>query len=754
MLNEARPDTSDPIAPARNRIQTGPVPEWVTECPYDSEFKSGSDNHLTYLLFDRQVHAERRETFVHVAFRLETMEAVQHQSQWRLQYEPRTHSHTLHFLKIRRNGVEIDHLDLKKAHFLQREEGLDRQVIQGWFTLMLVLEDVRPGDILEWAYTLKEDLQILPEFCESFFNLPEWVSIGKYHFTARFNPARAVKWKSSAAELKPLESTEDGWTVWKWTAEKYVGMKREPNTPAWYVSAPWIQISDCPDWQTVARAVWQMWAKQKSDTPLDELINEIEKAGPGLSARIGKAIELIQDDYRYLSVNLEFGGQIPTPPEVVARRRYGDCKDLSFLLVNVLKQLGVTSRPILVHTGLRKSVGDVLPTPGVFNHVIVEFEAEGKRRWIDATMKRQGGGAFNRVIHDFGLGLPVDADATGLVEPPQIPEQSHLYELHEIILVDTTGGPSLVSMVIRAEGSQAEIFRHQFETMGMEEMAKQGLQNCANRFGQATRIGSLQRRDDKSSNQFFLAETFEINGFIHALPDGQRCQFRIPSYWINQSLVMPEKKERRTPFALPYPYQVVHIMEVQSPLLQHTSGRQIQPRFFRDNPFVQFNRKSKAGSQYCMMTLSLTASADSVSADQLEKHRAFVEEIWKESAWHMILSLGYSRIKPGRNFGMLPAPVSTTPLANQSQITVINTPASPGINQVAPSIQAGVNDRSKSTPQALTQSARSPQKRRRQSHQHRPSERRGVPLWVKIAMIVFALALFILILILVGKLKP
>ena len=38
------------------------------------------------------------------------------------------------------------------------------------------------------AYTLKEDPQILPEYCVSFFNLPEWVSIGKYHFTARFNP--------------------------------------------------------------------------------------------------------------------------------------------------------------------------------------------------------------------------------------------------------------------------------------------------------------------------------------------------------------------------------------------------------------------------------------------------------------------------------------------------------------------------------------------------------------------------------------
>jgi len=39
-----------------------------------------------------------------------------------------------------------------------------------------------------------------------------------------------------------------------------------------------------------------------------------------------------------LSVNLELGGQIPAPTETVIRRRYGDCKDLAFLLVRLLRR--------------------------------------------------------------------------------------------------------------------------------------------------------------------------------------------------------------------------------------------------------------------------------------------------------------------------------------------------------------------------------------------------------------------------------
>lgn len=390
MPQDVNYDIIDTIAVAKNRIRTGDVPSWVSDCSFNPEFKTDQHDHVTYLLFDRQIHAERREAFEHTAIRLETLEAVQHQSQWRWQFEPRTQSITLHFLKIRRDGAEINHLNFEKGRLLQREEGLDRLMIHGWFTFLLVLDDVRPGDILEWAVTTETTHQLLPKYHVSFFNLPEWASVGRYHYRSQFDSARSMQWKSSGPELKPTEHLADGLTVWVWTADKYVGVRREPNTPAWYVSAPWIQLSDCPDWQTVATAISETWSRQEDGAILDEIDDGIEKQEPDLIPRIGKAIQLIQDEHRYLSVNLEFGGQIPTPPQVVASRRYGDCKDLSFLLVILLKRLGVKARPILVHAGLRKSVGNVLPTPGVFNHVIVEFEVEGNRRWVDATMKRQG----------------------------------------------------------------------------------------------------------------------------------------------------------------------------------------------------------------------------------------------------------------------------------------------------------------------------------------------------------------------------
>ena len=169
MLNEANSGGTDPIVAARDRIQTGPIPSWVNECSFDSDFKSGTEAAITFLLFDTQLHAERREAFIHQAIRLEKMEAVQHWSQWRLQFEPKSQLITMHLLKIRRGDVEINQLNIEKAHLLQREEGLERFVIHGWFTFLMILEDVRPGDILEFSYTIESQPRLSPGTWQLFF---------------------------------------------------------------------------------------------------------------------------------------------------------------------------------------------------------------------------------------------------------------------------------------------------------------------------------------------------------------------------------------------------------------------------------------------------------------------------------------------------------------------------------------------------------------------------------------------------------
>src|SRR5271168_132136 len=138
---------------AKDRIQMGPVPAWVEACPFQMDFKDTQARSATHLLFDRQIHAELHQTYFHVALRLETMQAVQNESLWRLDFEPRHQQITLHWIKTRRGDAQVDHANLALARVVDRQAS--GAMPPERLTLLLMLDDIRPGDILEWCYTIE-----------------------------------------------------------------------------------------------------------------------------------------------------------------------------------------------------------------------------------------------------------------------------------------------------------------------------------------------------------------------------------------------------------------------------------------------------------------------------------------------------------------------------------------------------------------------------------------------------------------------
>ncbi len=651
VLEESKlPAGNDTLAIAKDRVRLGPVPSWAVRCPFEVTPVAKPGDHLTYLLINRQVHADARETFYHVATRLETMQAVQHESQWRLQFEPRTQSVTLHWIRTRREGVEVDHSSLERLRFLQREEGLEGLVIDGRVTLLLVLEDVRPGDVLEMCYTIEHCPRLLPDNCVSLFTLPSGTTIAKYSFSVRFAASRPMKWKSSSGQLVPDEDRENGELVWNWSGENFSTPKDEPNMPDWYLACPWIQVSDCPDWAMVGAAFAHAWSDPPDDPALVAVAQSIIASEPDALRQIEKAIQFVQDDHRYLSVNIELGGQVPSSPADVVRRRYGDCKDLSFLLVNLLKRLGVPSRPMLVNTSLRRTVGELLPSPHLFNHAIVEFRFNHEVRWIDPTIKRQGGGALNRYVPHYSIGLPVDSTATGLSDAPLAPEDLNSYELRESILADTTGEASLLGVVVVAKGRHAELLRIQFETIGAAQVAKDRLANCQQRFFEATRVGELEYRDDRAANEFVIAETYEINRFLVGQPGAGTCRFALPENVVVNALPLPDKEPRRTPFALPFPCHLIHTVELEAASLRPVNAQ----RTNLGNRLLRFERRQRSLHGFWSTTFTMTTLDDSVAPGLLEDHRKLVEEIYRESGWQITLPIGNRRPRSRRDFGQLP----------------------------------------------------------------------------------------------------
>jgi transglutaminase-like putative cysteine protease len=94
--------------------------------------------------------------------------------------------------------------------------------------------------------------------------------------------------------------------------------------------------------------------------------------------------EYLQHNTRYVSISLGVGGHKPQTAASVCKNRYGDCKDLSTLMVAMAREVGIEAYPVLIRTRDEGIVHQDFPS-NQFNHVIALALVDGDSIWIECT---------------------------------------------------------------------------------------------------------------------------------------------------------------------------------------------------------------------------------------------------------------------------------------------------------------------------------------------------------------------------------
>jgi hypothetical protein len=90
---------------------------------------------------------------------------------------------------------------------------------------------------------------------------------------------------------------------------------------------------------------------------------------------------------RYVDIDLGQVSLEPESPEVVLKRKYGDGKDKSILLIAMLKSIGIESKPVLILTHDEGVLDNTFPSWN-FNHMIVKAATkDGKEFWMDPSTR-------------------------------------------------------------------------------------------------------------------------------------------------------------------------------------------------------------------------------------------------------------------------------------------------------------------------------------------------------------------------------
>lgn len=100
----------------------------------------------------------------------------------------------------------------------------------------------------------------------------------------------------------------------------------------------------------------------------------------GKRAELDRLIGFMQQQVRYVSVVIGINGYRPSASEEVLERMWGDCKDKSLLLVDLLAEVGIEAYPALLLAARDRRIDLRFPSPEEFNHMIVAVPGDAVPR--------------------------------------------------------------------------------------------------------------------------------------------------------------------------------------------------------------------------------------------------------------------------------------------------------------------------------------------------------------------------------------
>lgn len=124
---------------------------------------------------------------------------------------------------------------------------------------------------------------------------------------------------------------------------------------------------------------------QPTDQDLINVVNEITKDKPTELEKVKAIYYWTQKNIKYIAFEYALGGFIPREANDVFNKKYGDCKDNSSILYEMLKIAGIEGHLTWIGTRSIPYTYNEVPTPAVDNHMILSYENEGKTYYLDAT---------------------------------------------------------------------------------------------------------------------------------------------------------------------------------------------------------------------------------------------------------------------------------------------------------------------------------------------------------------------------------
>lgn len=491
------------------------TPSWVKTkaLPTNSEVNKYDVNNGVYTtLYDLQQNLNTNTEFLHLGLNVLSYGGVKNASEIYITFDSSYQTVDFHYLNIWRNGVKQDRTKELTFETLNNETNLQAGIYSGKITAYDILEDIRKGDIIEYAYSIVGQNPIFDGNQYNIFSLATNNPIDEIFIRLIADQNLDVNFKCSDCESYQIkEEVVDNNKETIITSKNIKTLKFEESASSSQMQYAFANLSTFTSWKAVELWAMKVFSLEKEQN-LDETEKEIYTPQMTKPEKIDAIINFVQDEIRYMGIESGIGSHQPFSPEQVVKQRFGDCKDKSLLAAELLKRIGVEKAyPVLVASYMKNGLDQFLPGGQVFDHCILYFKYEGKPYWVDPTIALQGGTFKTMVTPDYGSALIIGKQKFGLTRMNLKDSTTHTI-VSEFIDASSFTEPATIKVTTDFYGLKADNMRSMLEYYSKQEVEDFYKQEYAKLFPKIVTNNPLQIKDDEIKNVFTITESYLVEG--------------------------------------------------------------------------------------------------------------------------------------------------------------------------------------------------------------------------------------------------
>jgi TPR repeat protein len=467
-----------------------------------------------------------------------------------IDFYPRYQSFTLHRLVLLRGEQKLDRTASVDQRFLQRETRIESGMYGGATTVQFLLDDVRVGDTLLLTYSIEGRNPVFGKWWSGDFSWDSAQAIESRRLVLFHPVARPLEWRQlgdfRTDILKPTITRQGDIERVQFDGRGIDPVELEPSTPSDFLALRMLQFHEHKDWKSVASWAGGLFPAT-APTPAVKKLAQQFATGSSPLAQASAALYWVQNEIRYFSVSIGQNSHRPQSPDAVIARRYGDCKDKSYLLVALLAQLGIQANAVLLSSESPRLPAKLGPSPSWFDHVIVQIRIGDMVYFVDPTRTGQIAdiGKLPTIFSGASV-LVVSPETKGLTTMPERVDTVPSFEQFEQLVLSNFDGDAVLNVRIVYRDRYADAARANYPAMSSAELKRDMLERYEKTYPGVSLADKPLLHNDSATGNYEVSARLLLPKPIKL--EDKRYSVRYDNQILDGALGIPSKLVRQFPF--------------------------------------------------------------------------------------------------------------------------------------------------------------------------------------------------------------